>query len=394
MTELIRTIGRSASFGWFFAIALALGTLIGGWRGATAGGVPLVEAGSLPASATVAFSTAGLVSLFMSMFYQRRFARADELIRELALVREPMHPDYRAMLKLGRGWAEQEIDPRWLEKHDRTLKTISRFREYRQLFVGIPPFAVVATLVFTILIAVTILFWFLTMPLPPTWLTFGSLALYALTVELLAQLLLILWRITLFPTQGEEEGLHERLGIPSWYRLLDVRYLSERALPFCSLVSNHEAYLCLRREQADWLISLQLPLPLRGWTWACRVTGPAGECLSEQAGQVDLTVAEAQRFFGDSGLWLDVRLACWTCARTAADQFAGVMVRVALAAEGDPRTLVLTVPERPGGGEASWYGDSDRPGEPYRYPLYAIRYADGPGERADRARLLRPQGVK
>ncbi|MFZ5825381.1 MAG: hypothetical protein ACOY94_13860 [Bacillota bacterium] len=391
MATWIRSVRSGAAYGWFFTTTLVLGAAFGGWRAIAADGAPLVDAGRLSPAATIAFSTAGLVSLFLSMFYQRRFARADELLRELAVVREPMHPDYRAMLNLGRGWAGGGVDPRWVDKHERTLRTISRFREYRQLFVGLPPFAVAATAAFTLLVGIAVLSWLATMALPATWLTFTNLALLALTVELLGQLLLILWRITLFPNHGADEALHERLGIPSWYRLLDVRYLSGRALPFTALVSSHETYLCLRREEGDWALTIQLPLPLRGWSWACRVVGPAGEVLAEREGRVELTAAQADRFFSDAGLWLDVVVARWPLARTGPDRFGGLSATVALAAEGDPRTLLLTVPERAGEGEASWYGDGVERGEPYRYPLYAIRHVSGAGEAGGGVRLLRPQ---
>lgn len=382
---------RSAFAGGLFALTLVLGALTGAWRVSAAGGAPLVEPGAIPPSATIAFSTAGLVSLFLSMFYQRRYQRADELVRELALVREPIHPDYRDMQRLARGWTPGEgIDPRWVDKHERTVKTISRFREYRQLFGAIPPFALVATSVFTCLTSVTILSWFLTMRFAPDWFTFGSLALFALTVEMLGQLLLILWRITLFPTRGEEEALHERLGIPSWYTLLDARQLSARGLPFSSVVANHEAYIHLSREGADWIVSLQLPLPLRGWLWACTVTGAEGELLSEQQGRVELSLAQTRPFFREAGLWLDVRMARWPCARTSPDRFAEVAVAIALSAEGDPSTLILTVPPRPGDGQWAWYEGRIRPGELNRYPWYALRY-EGAGETAGGdVRLLRP----
>lgn len=384
--------------GWLYAGALLIGGTVAIWRMCSSSGEPFVAPASIPPFAWIGLGTFGLVGFSLGMLNARRFQRAEDLVRELTLVREPMHPDYREMMHLRRGWTVRDesdaMDPRWVDKHERTLKTIARLREYRQLFIGVPPFAVLTTLSFTVLVCISIVCWFLTLEFKQNWVSVGNLLVLAITVGVLIQLLGFLWRVAVFANRGTQEKLDQSLGVPSWYQLLDVAYLADRMVPFATLVANHEAYLALSRASSagadQWVVSLQLPLPLRGWEWRCRVQRPDGTFLSKSGWEkVNLSAPEADRFFQEPGTWLEVPVARWSCDCLGPSAFGQVKACLELRCPGDSVVLRLTIP---GSGE-SWYGARHGGAQPLRYPWYAIEYVPaGLCENTlDSPLLIRPQ---
>lgn len=333
---------------------------------------PLV---SVPSFATTALSSLGLISLFVGLLYQRRFQRGDELIREVSLLREVLHPDYREQLGLNNDYTRQTegLDPRYKDKHQRTVDTVRRFREYRQLFKGVPPYNVAFALVYFMTAGVALVFWLFSLSGGGWWEIIGHAAALAVTAESLWLVGRTLWLVSLFPHRGEDLTLEDRLGLPGWYKLLDVRYLRERFLPFGPFVAALECYLMLSRlrdaGRDEWVLYFQLPLPLREWEWHCTVS-MAGKPIYQLGWErVSLTPDESNRFFTQPGFWMQTKVAAWAVDRVGPTNFDEVVVTLKLRGLGDSDVLVLTAPQS----GSSWYQGEPAQG-PMRYPWLSIQF--------------------
>ena len=345
-----------------------------------------------PAFATAALSAIGLVALFVGMLHQRRFQRADDLVRELVVLREQLHPDYRSFLSMPGGWADEGLDPRWREKHEQTVQALRRFREYRQLFVQVPPYVRRTATVFGTLAVITVAYWVISYlpqrsPGPIGWLHLVALA---ISIECLWHLVDILRRVALFSASGINERLHETLGIPSWYTLLDCRYLAGRCLPVGPLLAALECYVVLKEAGSEWVVSLQLPLPLRSWEWRCQVLqdgealGPFGEWR-----RVELAAAAANRFFEQPGLWLEEPVAPWPPSVTAPDEIDRTRQVLEVPGADRPGGIRMIVDAGSAGGKSGWYHGRQDANAPHHYPYWRYEML-GDEQALPEPRLIRP----
>lgn len=310
---------------------------------------------------SVAFQVAGFVSLFIGLLYQRRIQRADELMREMAVLSESMHPDLRVLEGLMESYtttAETKIDPRWHNKHTRTDKTRQRFREYRQLFQSPSRQARAIAHVFGGLLVIRLFAWGMAIGEPSSWLTTNVLSLLLVAVgTLLVQVYLTLRQTVSLPAAGTDEHLHERMGVPSWYSLLDATYLDERFMPFTSFLRGHALYLQLTEEtianEEHWSLLLQLPLPLRNWSHRLTVYYDGTEIRAFEDTVVNPSATDADRFFRTTGQWFHVRLGAWPKSATPYERFDSVRAEISLCGPDKTSPLTITVSDR------KWFPSGD-----------------------------------
>lgn len=331
-----------------------------------------------PNFAGVGLSVVGLVGLFVSLVYQRRFQRADDLIREIVVVSDRMHPDYRDLTGMLRmGWREEEgsrVDPRWREKHEQTQQTARRLREYRQLFAGIPNYVRRANAVFIALVIITVGYWLSSLVTMSTGLPFFiHLAAFGLTMECLVQLLVVLTRIIRFadPMMAETET---DLAVPSWYRLMDCAVMASRGLPLASILATHELYISVESRDRSWLFSIQLPFPLYGWEWRSYVRRQGRDIVPKRGwAPVQISAFEVDRFFSNPGLWLDVTVNRVPMADLGPDEFDHVILGIEIRQLGDERVFMLEVSSTSAGGHSGWYYGLKDVNAPHSYPYFITR---------------------
>lgn len=310
---------------------------------------------------SVAFQVAGFVSLFIGLLYQRRIQRADELMREMAVLPESMHPDLRVLEGLQDSYTtteQKKIDPRWHNKHTRTDKTRQRFREYRQLFQSPSRQAGAIAHVFGGLLVIRLFAWGVAIDEPLGWLTTIVLSVLLVGVgTLLVQVYLALHQTVSLPDVGTDEHLHERIGVPSWYSLLDATYLEQRFMSFTSFLRGHALYIQLAEETVEdkeyWALVLQLPLPLRNWSYRLTVKYDGTEICKREDTLVNPAAAEADQFFRGTGEWFHVRLGAWAMFDTPYDRFDRVHAEITLTGPDKTSPLTLTVSNKkwfPSGG--------------------------------------------